>query len=223
MADWFKRVSMAAIRDGFASLVWSYLPVWGIPMLGGILLLVKSYPVEHIFAFILVIFAFTVLALNNLSQWMAARTPVGKVNYSVPVIGTIPQKFYDKSSTSDKLQGIRLGENLISAAQFPIDIQLDEIETRIGNRVPSQKTSFATIRVGNGIVAQFVDSMIDLSDMGLESTTLYGHIKTKVSYGHPGKLKYKLEKTTYLAIRFDAGQFVTMETSLNDFQPNITS
>lgn len=217
MADWPKKLSREALRDIISQTIWSYWPVWGAPIVSAVLAYSEGYPPTIIFMTALAAFALVALALNNFWQWTAAQSPSGRVDFLAPAVAA---KTDDGSPPG--LEGIKLGVVLRSTASFPMEIRIDELETQIGDRVPTQAFYVRSIEVSRGIGAQFMNALIKLSDLERANQTIYGHINASVTYGRPGRLKYPVEQQWYMAFKFDkAGNLVNAEPSLTSFvKPN---
>jgi hypothetical protein len=215
MSEFAKKFTKEALREGLSNLVWAYWPMWGAPAMSAILFYLKHYPIEIIFSVSISTFAITAFGLNNFSQWFGARTAEGKANFGLPIVGI----HRDESVDPPKLLGLKLGMGVVSSAHFPMEIRIDELVTQISTRVPKEKFFQRSVAVNRAGGANFSNAVIDLSDLDLKNATIYGHIETKVSYGRPGKLKYNLERTTYLAFKFDKnGSFINAEPSLTELE-----
>jgi hypothetical protein len=213
MAEWTKKLSGEAFREIVSQIVWSYWPYWGAPILSAALLYVNGYPVGVAFLAAIVAFAAIAVGLNNFSQWMSAQTPADKIDFLGPAIGIVKD-----NALPPTLRGIKLGVMLRSKAGFPVQLRLEELDTRIGDRIPRRDFAVSTIMIGEGGNARFLNSMISLRGMQLAHQLRYGRIQARVSYGRPGKLKYVVEREWYLALRFDAnGNFDSVEASNVEF------
>jgi hypothetical protein len=209
-----KKWSKAALRETVSHIVWSYWPIWGAPILGVILGYLGGYAPVIIFLFALGAFALIALGLNNITQWSTARSPARKVRFMVPTVGV-----HLSNEKVPTLLGVRLGVSVVSEAPFPMEVRLDELETRIWDRVPSEKfNTNSVILDGKGAGIQFNGAAINLSDLDLKNKTIYGHISAKISYGRPGEFNYSSDYGSHLALKFDAkGKLAVVEPSVTNF------
>ena len=83
MAD-LPKISKEALREVVSQVVWSYWPYWGTPLMSALLAYAGGSHVADIWLVSLFSFAMISIALNNLSQWMSAQTPAGKVDFLAP-------------------------------------------------------------------------------------------------------------------------------------------
>jgi hypothetical protein len=147
-----KKSTNAALREAVSNVVWSYWPIWGAPILSVILGYIGGYAPAIIFLFALGAFALIAWGLNNITQWSAARSPARKVRFMVPTVGV-----HLSNEKVPTLLGVRLGVSVVSDAPFPMEVRLDELETRIWDRLPpSEKfNTNSVILDGKGAVIQF--------------------------------------------------------------------
>lgn len=211
MAEWSKKFSLEAIREIISHIVWSYWPIWGAPLISGLLAATSDYNAAEVFNFALFAFAMIVLALNNFSQWTEARSAAGKVNVIVPVVGIK----MDDTVDPPRLHGLKFGALLRSAAPFPIEIRIDDLQTQIGDRVPTEAFYVRSVTVGRGAGAQFTNGLIDLSSVDRANKVIEGHISVSATYGKPGELKYPAEQQWKMTLKFDKdGNFEGAEPTL---------
>lgn len=211
--SWPKTFTREALRELFSSLVWSYWPVWGAPVVTTMLGYFGGYAPTLVFLFSLSAFALMAFGLNHFSQWQAARTPADKIRFTNPVIGIKS----DETQTPPRVVGIKLGISVHNAAQFPIEVRIDNLETQIANRVPAKQFFSRSINLSMAMVGQFNNAIIDLSAETLNNVGLIGKIKAAISYGRPGKLHHSADQQIWLAMKFDMhGQFVGAEPSVTE-------
>lgn len=173
----------------------------------------EGYAPTLIFLFSLAAFALMALGLNHFSQWQAARTSADKIRFTAPIIGIKS----DESQTPERVEGIKLGVSIHNAAQFPIEIRIDNLETQIANRVPIDQFYPRSAKVTMGASVNFTNAIIDFSAETLNNVALIGKIKATISYGRPGKLHHSLDQQYWLAMGFDKnGQFVSAEQSITE-------
>ena len=214
--SWLSRITWATARETISNLAWSYLPIIGVPIMTGALGILEGYSPTLIFLSCLVAFAMVTLGLNQFSQWRAARTPEGKLQFGPPVVAV---KENEKKGDFPVVQGLKLGLSLVSKAQFPLEAEVEELETQVGDRVPTEKFTKSTMAIGMGGGGGFVSAIIDLAKDISKNAVLPGSIKAKVRYGRPGNLKHEVEKYLYLALTFDErGNLENVETSLTDLK-----
>jgi hypothetical protein len=213
MAKWPAILTKEAIREGTSALLWSYWPYWGAPIVSAILSYLGGYSAALIFLSALFAFAMVALGLNNFSQWAAVRTPADKVRFAVPSIGTV-----NNTSNPPALRGLKLGVGIQSVAPFPVEVQVDKLETQISDKVPVEPFFSRSTTIGQGGIAQFNNAVIELPKTMRKKKLLYGRISAEISYGRPGKLHYHAEHQYYLALMFDNdGNFQNAEVSTTEF------
>lgn len=212
-SSWSKKFTREALRELFSSLVWSNWPVWGASFVTAILSRAEGYEWTLIFLFSLAAFALMAFGLNHFSQWQAARTPVDKIRFAAATIGIKS----DESKTPPRVVGIKLGVSVHNAAQFPIEVRIDKLETQIANRVPAEQFFSRSVKVSMGTTGRFTNATIDFSAETLNNKVLIGKIKATISYGRPGKLHHSSDQQYWLAMKFDKdGQFVAAERSTTE-------
>lgn len=211
MAELPKKLSKAAAREVASQLFWSAWPYWGAPIVTGALAYAGGYPSAIIFLMALGAFAMIALALNNYAQWRERQSAAGKVDFLAPAVAI--------NAPDGTLRGLKLGVALRSNALFPMEARIDELETQISNRVPSEPFYVRSVPISRGNAVQFTNAMINLADLERAGKILYGHISARISYGRPGNFRYSSERQWYLAIKFDKdGNFEGMEPSLTEFK-----
>lgn len=214
--SWLKKITLAAAKETISGLVWSNWPVIGVPIVMGALGFINNYDLTLIFLFCLVSFAMVTLGVNQFSQWQAAKSPEGKLQFGVPVVAV---KENEKKDDFPAVQGLKLGLTLVSKAQFPLEAEVEELETQVGNRVPTEKLFEGTMSIGMGGGGGFTSAIIDLAKDISKNVVLPGSIKAKVRYGRPGNLKHEIEKYLYLALKFDErGNLENIEHSIADLK-----
>ena len=213
MASKFKLFGRWAIGETISNLVWSYWPVFGAPVVTGILAYLGDYSFTLIFLFCLGAFAMIALALNQFSQWQAVRTPANKVVFGPPIIGLKR----DTASSPPVFEGMKLGVTAHNTAQFPIEICLEKLDIQIADRIPAENFNRRTLIASKGTVVHFTGGLVDLSNVDLINASLLGKITGKILYGRPGKLNYQAEQTLWIAFKFDRhGQFLNAEPSVTE-------
>lgn len=211
MSELPKKVTKEAAREVASQLFWSSWPYWGAPIVTGALAYANGYPSAVIFMMALGAFAIIAVALNNYAQWRERQSAAAKVDFVAPVIGI--------NAPDGKLRGFKLGVALRSTALFPMETRIDELETQIANRVPTEAFHVRTAPISRGTGTQYSNALIDLSDVDRAGKLLYGRISARVSYGRPGSLRHSIERQYYLAMKFDKdGNFENAEPSLTEFK-----
>lgn len=214
MANWSKKLSGEAAREVASQLFWSYWPLWGGPIVSGVLFFLNGYPSGVIFMAAIGAFAIVALAMNNFSQWRAAQSAFGKVDFLAPAMGVM------NDGDPPRLRGIKMGVAVRSTAIFPMEVRIDDLETQIGDRVPGTGFQPNSVTIAQGIAAQFNGAMIDMTGLERANCVLYGHISASITYGRPGYVKYPANITWYMAFKFDKdGNFVGAEPSLTNLTP----
>src|SRR5262245_29350278 len=132
------------MREVLSQIIWSYWPYWGAPLVSAILAYNSGYPPTIIFMAALGAFALIAVGLNNFAQWMAAQSASGKVDFVAPTVGI---KNLDGKDPPE-LEGLKLGVALRNTAPFQMEIRLDDLETQIGDRVPSEAFHQRSVTVG---------------------------------------------------------------------------
>jgi len=214
MPEWPRKFSKAAAWEVASQVLWAYWPYWGAPVVSALLAYTGGYSPTIIFMVALGAFAIIAISLNNFAQWRSAQSPSGKVDFIAPWVGVKN----DDTKSPPQLHGLKLGAVLRSTAIFPMEIRIDDLETQIGDRVPTQAFYVRSVTVTQGMTAQFGNSLIDLSSLERANQVIYGRIKASVMYGRPGRLNYPAVHQWYMAFKFDGdGNLATAEPSLTEF------
>lgn len=209
----FKRLSKWATKEAISNLVWSYWPHVGAPVVMGTLTYLEGRSFDLIFLMSLGAFAAIAHGLNQFSQWQGARSPADKIRFASPVIGPLME------GSPAELTGIKLGVSIQNAAQFPIEVRLDDLETQISDRVPSEPFFIRSLELPIAGIGTFTNSVIKLDGEELKNEKLISTIKAKISYGRPGQLKYSAEQSYWLALKFNKrGQFEMAEVSTTELK-----
>jgi hypothetical protein len=105
--------------------------------------------------------------------------------------------------------GIFLGVVFSNTSDFPIEFEVKELRTRMGDRVPA-KTGFdvKNVVVGPRAIGWYDDHIIQ-PDTPPNGGTLEGFIEFTVEYGRPGDLKYELSQKKQATAAFDQGGNLT--------------
>lgn len=186
--------------------------------MSAILGVIGGYSSLIIFMSMIGAFAVVALGLNQFSQWLAEQVTVDKVHFAVPFAGVA---LNDDSNPAD-LRGIKLGVLLRNSANFPVEVRIDKLETKILDRIPPDDFYVRSAEVAPKDGVAFNNSVIELSDIDLSNKLIYGRISASVSYGRPGKLKHQAERLWNLAIKFDQnGAFRSIEPNLNEFNHEV--
>jgi hypothetical protein len=98
--------------------------------------------------------------------------------------------------------GVILGINLKSSASMPIEFKVEQIVTRVGNRVPDNANHSASFTIPPEGVGWFNDNVIDIGPPP-KPGTLEGFIECKVRYGKPGNLKYEIPIKKQVVLAFN--------------------
>ena len=103
--------------------------------------------------------------------------------------------------------GIFLGMTFSNTAEFPIEFEVRDLRTRIGNIVPAKKGyDVRTFTISPNGIGWFDDHVIELGAGVPKSGSLEGFIEMNISYGRPGKRSfYSTEKKTVI-VAFDDNQ-----------------
>ena len=214
--SWFRKLTWATARETLSNLVWSNWSIIGAPVVTGGLVYFEGYSLTFIFLFCLGAFAMVALGVNQLSQWQAAKSPEGKLQFGGHTVGV---KINEKKDGFPAVLGIKLGLSLVSKAQFPLEAEVKELETQIRDRVPKEPFFPRTIPIGMGGGGHFTNAIIDLEKDISKNAVFSGSIKAKLRYGRPGNLKYEMERNLYLALMFDErGNLASTEASITELK-----
>jgi hypothetical protein len=159
----------------------------------------------------------TVLAgyLHGL-PWMYLLTAAG-IMFATISTGLVRfDEWIDRRRVSDKLRfaSVRIGKDIRgegfflgvvfhNAADVTMEFEIEEMRTRLGNRVP-EKISYDQPKIvipprGNGWLD---DHVIDIGEP-LKPGTLEGFIECKVKYGRTGDLRYDLNIKKQVLLSFN--------------------
>ena len=86
--SWRSKITWAAAREAISNLVWSNWPIIGAPIVTGAVSIYEGYSLTLIFLFCLGALAMVALGVNQFSQWQAAKSPEGKLQFGAAGPGT---------------------------------------------------------------------------------------------------------------------------------------
>jgi hypothetical protein len=202
MPQWFWR-TIAAIRAfGAGATLWAFLTsqiaavyLWG-PLLtawGFIAGWKEGVPTPYLLAACSLIFGGISWAALQISTLKDKNRVRDRLNFSRIRIGR-----------NIHGPGMFLGIDLSSQAAVPIEMHIQQVRTRLDNRVPAQTvfnvTTFIIPPFGN---AFFDDHVIDIGNPP-RSSTIEGFAEFQIKYGHPGTLKYDLAIRKQVVVAFNA-------------------
>jgi hypothetical protein len=193
MPDWAKQIFSGSIRAiAFWIMVYVILPV-GVPILTGWAGYMQGLPWMYIMLGTGVMFAAMSTGLLHFSQWWDRTAVTGKLVFATVRTGRM------MSSPN----GFCLGLQWHSRASVPIEVQMIEVRTSIGNRVPDQKPyRVTTFTVPPGGMGWFDDHAIDVPDRP-KPGHLEGFIDMTIKYGRPGAARHVLRTKKQVAVSFN--------------------
>lgn len=198
-----KNIFTRVREEGIKELIWESLRSWLWPLAVPVITVVLGYaqqlPLMYIFVGAVASFALITHGLVMITEWRFIKTPEHKLDFIEPNIGAI----YDKEDPA-KANAVYLGIKLLSLYNFPIEVEVSDMKTKIDNRVPKDKSILGrVIKVGMRGVCYFNDDDIDITNLDLKGKEINGSIDFTVNYGIPGKRIYKYKKSIELTFLFD--------------------
>jgi hypothetical protein len=197
-AGWiWSSLAAGSLRAVAFQLTLSYLLPIGIPVLIGYLGLVQGLPWMHVAVGVGLMFACVTTGLVRLDDWLERRRVRDKLTFASIRFGR-----------NISGPGMFLGVVLNSRASVPVEFEVVEVRTKIGDRVPT-KTKFEVTRVivPVGSNAWFDDHVIDIGTPPKQGS-LEGFVEFRFKYGRVGALKHDLIVKKQVLLAFNgAGQF----------------
>ncbi len=97
-----------------------------------------------------------------------------------------------------------LGVSLQSTAQIPLEFEIKEIRTQLGDAYPPSRPFTNTVfNVPPGGQGWFFDHPIPVARGGGHEKTVNGTVTAKIAYGRPGSRKHLLDAKWLVHLRFD--------------------
>jgi hypothetical protein len=126
-------------------------------------------------------FAAITHGLLRLDEWRERRRVEGRLAFNSAGVG--------KDARSD---GFVIGVHLVSSASFPIEFDIRDFRTRLGETVPKQLHTPTKLIMPSLGLGWHNDHPIILSSLP-KGETVEGFVEFEIFYGVPGRLKYKLQ------------------------------
>lgn len=176
--------------------------------------LLQGVPLMWVIMATALTFAGVGVGLNGFSQLRYRRSPADKVSITGPRVDVAPVDIVNKTG----VRFISLGIMARNIAEMPLEVSIDQLDTRIENRIPDREfnpqSTLVDARTG---VVGFKGSPISLEDMNLGNRRLNGVVDARISYGYPEKRKFSAEVKWYFNLVFKDGNFVHYDHSPTEF------
>jgi hypothetical protein len=190
---WIKRAIAAGSIKAIASqITLTYLIPIGLPLVTAWVGYLQGLPWMYVFVGSGLMFGGVATGLVRFNEWIDRRSVTSKLTFTEPRIGRDIHG-----------QGIFLGALFHNAANFPIELERQEMRTRLGNTVPA-KTTYDVIKLivpphGN---AWFDDHAIEIASPP-NPGTIEGFVECRIKYGRVGDAKLDLAIRKQVVLSFN--------------------
>ena len=107
-------------------------------------------------------------------------------------------------SPDGSLFAVRLGFKVENTAKFPMEFEVQNLDTELGGIYPQKKPyENNIIHVAPGRRAHFHDNLIELHNVFKNGKVMQGTLSTRLKYGHPGHRFREMEFKNRVFIFFD--------------------
>ena len=200
-----KPIRQIVTREGLREIVGGAIRVWLWPPLaagaGVVIGRLEQVPWFYVFIGATVIFAAVSSGLLRFDEWRDRRRVDGKLAFGSANVGR-----------DIKGGGFFVGIRLHSSAAFPLEFEVTEVRTRLGDKIPALEHKARKITLpaaGNG---WWNDNAIELTSPPRPGT-IEGAIEFRVNYGLPGSsLKYCLSGKKQVVAAFSDDGLLTHRT-----------
>lgn len=188
-----RALAAGGVRAAAFYVTTTYIIPLGAPIVTVVIGYASGVPWFGIWLGALAAFAFVSTGLLRFTEWRFRQKVHDKLAFAAVMVGK------DISSG-----GITIGLRLHNSALFPIEFSLEQLLTRLGDKVPSKTTydSPGTISIPAKGVGWFWDNAIKV-DNPPKPGTIEGHMEYKLVYGRSGRLRYKLSGKKQIIIAFN--------------------
>ena len=195
-----KNIWQAIRREGLRGIAIEAIRSWlWPPLAAGIAALIGlrgGIPWFYLFVGVTVAFAAVASGLLRFSEWRLRQAVNNKLNFESVRLG----KKLDKDG---HIKFLRLGFQLHNSAVFPIEFEIQSLQTEVDGKFPPKKPYAMTgVTIPPGGHGWFDDISIDMPDPP-KNKSVEGKIEFTVQYGRPGRLKCILNKKLQVFVGFD--------------------
>ena len=185
-----REIAIEAIR----SWLWPPLAA-GVAALIGLL---EGIPWFYMFVGVTVVFAAVASGLLRFDEWRDRRRVDGKLAFRSVIVGR-----------DIKGRGLIIGLRLHSSAAFPLEFEVTEVRTRLGDKIPALEHKPKKLTIPAGGTGWYNDNPIELINPPRPGT-IEGSIEFRVNFGLPGSsLKYSLSGKKHVVAAFNDDALLT--------------
>lgn len=158
--------------------------------------LLEGVPLFYLSIGTTLMFAATATGMLRFDEWRFRQRVKDKLNFS-------DVRVAKKLNAAGAVESIVLGFILRSSAVFPIEFDVQELQTRLGETFPPKKLyKKARLIIPAGGSGWFDDYPINVTNVS-KGQSLEGSMNFTVMYGRPDQLKHTLSKNIQVFIGFD--------------------
>lgn len=179
---------------------WSYIPVWGPTLLVTVLGYLQARPWDILAMMTIGTFTLCVTGMFFFAQWRATKAAKGKFQFGVP----ITSKVVPNPTAVPRVANIKLGIMLRNTAAFQMEFQIEDVRSRIANRIDNRKKEIGKkLTIDSSGTMAHIDNGIDLVGVVAPNGNVEGDFYIKVRYGHLGDLRFEAQCAYAVFIAFD--------------------
>ncbi len=199
---WFKKKLATGAAQGVAShIAATYILPLGLPVVTGWLGYVEGLPLMYIFVGVGVMFAATATGLLRYSEWRELQRVEGKLGFQSVIVGR-----------DIKGGGINVGLQFASLATFPLEFEVTEMKTRLGDKIPALEHKAKRISLPATGIGWCNNNPIELNNPP-NPGTIEGSIEFRVKYGPPGSsLEYGFSGKKQVVAMFNDDGLLTQSS-----------
>lgn len=192
---WFWRfIAEQTVGHVFSTYVLPFLWPIGAPIMTALLGYYAKPEIPWMYIWATTVFVFAMA--NGGALWFSQILYQNRIKDKLNFLSVI-------TSRNIRGDGVLIGIRVKSIASVPMEFSVENIRTRVGNRVPDDANhSVASFSIPAEGVGWFNDNVIDIG-VPPSPGTLEGFIECTVKYGKPGNLKYQIPIKKQVVLAFN--------------------
>ncbi|WP_420446284.1 hypothetical protein [Candidatus Poriferisodalis sp.] len=174
------------------------LQQWVLPVVitaAGLLIGLNSdVPPFYVFVGTVIVLAQSAVALLRYSEWRSRITAKDKLGFQGGRVVSVLDE-------QGQIAGFHLGFTLNNFASFPVEFEVERIESRVMDRVSTKDKNLHPVLVSSGLTGWWQDGVIELPDLPA-ARSIEGRLEAEIVYGRAGKRRHvlSLDKKVLLTI-----------------------
>ena len=154
----------------------------------------SDLPPFYVFVGTVIVLAQSAVALLRYSEWRSRITPKDKLGFQGGRVVSVLDE-------QGQITGFCLGFTLNNVASFPVEFEVERIESRVMDRVSTKDKNLHPVLVSSGSTGWWQDGAIELPDLPA-ARSIEGRLEAEIAYGRAGRRRYvlSLDKRVLLTI-----------------------